>query len=305
MSLDNFKRRSPMKTPANNPMFTLFDRLPTEIRLKIWDAALPGPRVINIIERRVKRKRHSTFDPPFPRGIWSPSKAPSTLFACRESHQVASKFLIPSFACPSSIPETYFDFRVDTLYLRFNTFVFNGIYEFFFDEIESIYDTDNVRQVQNLAVFLDPEEVGTRNHQLAQILGWFGNIQKLTVVVGHFGRENDDEGDVLFIEPIDVIKTCQNYEAFSAESPQLHEILETPLAVDLVSTDELEWCLEKERQWDRMICQEMIDDGFVDDSPKDIPMPYIEYKSVVTGSLKSYLDGLRGKYQQKIEEVWQ
>src|SRR4051794_8755809 len=97
--------------PTDKPMFILFDRLPTEIRLKIWEAALPGPRVINIIERRVKRKRHSTVDPPFPTGLdegmlalWSSSKAPSTLFACRESHQVTSKFLVPSFAFASSIP---------------------------------------------------------------------------------------------------------------------------------------------------------------------------------------------------------
>jgi len=66
-------------------------------------------------------------------------------------------------------------------------------------------------------------------------------------MVGYFNRENDDEGDILFIEAIDVIKTCQNYEAFSPKSPQLHEILETPVAVNLVSKDEFERCLEEKR----------------------------------------------------------
>jgi hypothetical protein len=304
-----------MKMPTDNPMFTLFNRLPTEIRLKIWEAALPGPRVISIIERRVKRKGHSTFDPRFPTGaqegmlaLWSPSKAPSTLFACRKSHQITSKFLVPCFAFASSIPETYFDFRVDTLYLRFDTFVFHDTneddneFQYFIHELESIYDTDHVLKVRNLAISLDPGDIGARNYQLAWILSWFGNIQNLTIVVGHFDREDDGEGDILFVEAIDVLKTCQNYEAFSPIPPQLHEIPETPLAVDLVSKDELERSLEEQRQLTRCMKQEFMDQGVEVGDLGDIPMPLIEYKSVVTGGLKSYLDSLREEYQQKIEE---
>lgn len=238
--------------------------------------------------------------------LWSPSKAPPTLFACRESHQVTSKFFVPSFAFASSIPEIYFDFRVDTLYLRFDTFVFDDTNEtefgYFIDELESICDTDQVGKVRNLAVFLDPKDIGARNYQLAWILRWFGNIQKLTIVVGHFNRENDDEGDIIFIEAIDVIKTCQNYEAFSPKPPALHELLETPLAVDLVSTDELERCLEEKRQMNRVFKQELMEEGVETREMGDIPMPHIEYKSVVTGGLKSYLDSLREEYQRKIEE---
>ena len=87
------------------------------------------------------------------------------------------------------------------------------------------------------------------------------HIQKLIVVVGHFGQENDNEGDILFIEAIDVFKTCQNYEAFSPKSPQLPEILETHVAVDLVFKDELERCLEEKRQLNRVIKQEFMDQG--------------------------------------------
>ena len=94
----------PNNVASGSPMFTLFNQLPIEIRLYIWEAALPGPRV-------------TTFDPPFPKGaqdnilaLRSHSKAPSTLFACRESHSVVSKVLIPSFAFVSSIPEIYFNF---------------------------------------------------------------------------------------------------------------------------------------------------------------------------------------------------
>jgi hypothetical protein len=38
-------------------MFTLFNRLPIELRLKIWEAALPDPRVINIREKRLRKTR--------------------------------------------------------------------------------------------------------------------------------------------------------------------------------------------------------------------------------------------------------
>lgn len=121
-------------------------------------------------------------------------------------------------------------------------------------------------------------------------------------MVGHFNRENDNEGDIIFIEAIDVVKTCQDYEAFSPKPTPLHELLETPLAVDLVSTDELERCLEEKRQMNHVFKQEFLEEGVEYGEMGDIPMPHIEYRSVVTGGLKSYLDRLREEYQQKIEE---
>ncbi|KUJ08841.1 uncharacterized protein LY89DRAFT_690819 [Mollisia scopiformis] len=56
---DTFKHDSPGKTPSGGTMFTLFNRLPMELRLKIWEAALPGPRVVNIREKRLKRSRQA------------------------------------------------------------------------------------------------------------------------------------------------------------------------------------------------------------------------------------------------------
>jgi len=34
-----------------------------------------------------------------------------------------------------------------------------------------MYDIDHIRQVQNLAILLDPEEVGAYHYQLAEVLG--------------------------------------------------------------------------------------------------------------------------------------
>jgi len=125
---------------------------------------------------------------------------------------------------------------------------------------------------------LDPEEVGAYHCQLAEVLSWFGNIQKLTIVVGHFDRENDDNGDILFIEAIDVIKTRHNYETFSPKPTQLYAILEASLPVNFVSTTELERSLEEYRQRNRRFEQELKDQGVEEDEEfGDIPMPDIEY----------------------------
>jgi len=71
--------------------------------------------------------------------------------------------------------------------------------------------------------------------------------------------------------------------------------------VNFVSTTELERSLEKNRQRNRRFKQELKDEGIEEDVDLgDIPMPDIEYKSAVTGSLKSYLDILREGYQQKL-----
>ncbi|KAG9231367.1 hypothetical protein BJ875DRAFT_444147 [Amylocarpus encephaloides] len=233
MISDTLKHNDLINTPSDIPRFTLFGRLPIEIRIKIWEATLPGPRVINIREKRVKN-RHPNFDSPYLTGawnnvlaLWSDSKAPSTLFACSESYHVASRFYVPSFAFPSSIPETYFNFHIDTLYLRFDTFVFGDEnefefeFEFFLNELECMH-TDDLGRVQNLAIRLDPVDVRVCCYQLAQILGWFGNIQKLTVVVGHFDQENDDQGDITFVEPINVTMTCHNYETSSPKPHTCH-----------------------------------------------------------------------------------
>lgn len=146
----------PSNAPEGSPTFKLFDQLPPEIRLQIWEAALPGPRVIGIVERRVKRRDNRTPDTPFwcrddllaaMLALWSHSKAPSTLLACKESNQVASKCYVPSFAFAGSISETYFDFHRDTLYLRFDTFLFDDTsnWNHFAEDVESIHDIDHVR----------------------------------------------------------------------------------------------------------------------------------------------------------------
>jgi len=275
-------------TSSHALMFTIFNQLPTELWLKIWEAALPDPRVINIKQKRLKKKRAGYNI----MGVTSDAKTPSVLLACRESYSVSSKFYIPSFAPADSIPETYFDLQRDTLYLRFNTFALLSDGDWYgntMDELECLYNSANLMRIQNLAVLLDPDPdqiTNTTNpDKLANILVLFGNVKNLTVVLGHFDREGDDQGDILLMEPIDVAKTCCNYETISLETSQRQDVLDVSLNTNFVSTAELERVLEV---WKRLLEEERIEGDNL-----ALPVPQVEYKSAVTRGLKRHLDYLR------------
>jgi hypothetical protein len=115
-----------------------------------------------------------------------------------------------------------------------------------------MYDAHNFHRVQKLAILLDSKGDRDCQYQLAQVLSLFGNIRELKVVVGHFDEHSDSSGNVIFIEPLDVTKTCQNYETFSAEQLRRDEIPDLQLTVDFISTTELERHLEGRRQSDRV-----------------------------------------------------
>ncbi|KAH9204363.1 hypothetical protein DL95DRAFT_471568 [Leptodontidium sp. 2 PMI_412] len=148
--------------PSSAPsrlMFTLCNRLPIELRLKIWKDALPDPRVVNVREKRLRKTRRDHDKV----AVTSGTKGPSVLFACPESYSVASKFYIPS----------------ETM-----------------DELECLYDSANLKRVQNLAVLLnpDPDQITNiaRPDRLANILFLFGHVKNLTLILGHFDQEGDD-----------------------------------------------------------------------------------------------------------------
>jgi hypothetical protein len=167
--------------------------------------------------------------------------------------------------------------------------------------ILALHDVADFRQVQRLALFLNWEETNY-HEQLAQVLGWFGHIRELIVVVGHFNRELDNHGDIVFYEPLDVTKTCYNYENFSLERPY-DKTPDVPLAMDFVSTIDLGKELEKWRHMHRNLLKEDLKDLGLDEcEDRSIPIPQIEYKLVVTNALEQHLEGLRKGFQQKRKE---
>ena len=89
-------------------IFTLFSKFPAELQLKIWEIAMPGPRIIKI------GLLWELGD--FPLYQKSP-KVPSLLHACHDSRAVAIKKIKPHFENASRMP-IYCDFENDTIHFE-------------------------------------------------------------------------------------------------------------------------------------------------------------------------------------------
>jgi hypothetical protein len=91
-------------------IFTFFPKLPTELRLIVWEMALPGER---ILESRFYYNPDKTL-------CWCllPSeRSPATLFACRESRTIGLKYYQPLTEEGIAKPWVqYFDPKFDTLF---------------------------------------------------------------------------------------------------------------------------------------------------------------------------------------------
>ncbi|OBT80025.1 hypothetical protein VF21_01189 [Pseudogymnoascus sp. 05NY08] len=101
--------------------FKFFPKLPTEIRLMVWDFCLPGPRVVDVRMRRrfVRVSTRKVFN--FPRFI-SSLDHPVILHICSESRSLALKHYELSF--PNTMKtktvispaRIYIDFSIDTVW---------------------------------------------------------------------------------------------------------------------------------------------------------------------------------------------
>lgn len=178
--------------------------------------------------------------------VTSDTKALFILFAYQESYFITSKFYIPSFAFSDLIPEIYFNFQRNTLYLCFNIFAlfpWNNYYSQTINELEYLYNSANLKHIQNLAVLLDPDSDQITNiarpSRLANILVLFSNIKNLILILGHFNQEGNNQGNILFIKLINIIKTYYNYKNISWELCQYRNILNMPLNTNFVFIAEL------------------------------------------------------------------
>ncbi|KAE8454594.1 hypothetical protein EG329_000217 [Mollisiaceae sp. DMI_Dod_QoI] len=94
----------PKRSGIPGQEFSPFSRLPKELRILIWEAAIPDPRIL-----------HLGFYGDS--GLRSQTPSPSLLSVCRESLEVMSKFYTKTFGTVLSAPITWFDFQRDTLYI--------------------------------------------------------------------------------------------------------------------------------------------------------------------------------------------
>ncbi|TGO46600.1 hypothetical protein BCON_0316g00110 [Botryotinia convoluta] len=102
---------------ANTPSFPQFRRFPKEIRLSVWERAIPEPRIVHIVRDAVTRAMKSyTSIPAIPR-------------VNHESFPVASKHYHRAFSCCNPVQDkpdedtlyVWFDFERDFLLIDYDT----------------------------------------------------------------------------------------------------------------------------------------------------------------------------------------
>ncbi|CAG8959828.1 hypothetical protein HYFRA_00001736 [Hymenoscyphus fraxineus] len=154
-------RQPPRNIRVAPTSFHPFGRLPLELRLDIWQHALPGPRIVDLKTQvapshigstRVRSDKAITtsssntqtaiavpdvpefsmddiFDASIrPRdrhsryGFRTDCPAPVLLYVCRESYAVVAKFYTPMFNTPNVYATIWFDPTIDTLLINDETF---------------------------------------------------------------------------------------------------------------------------------------------------------------------------------------
>jgi len=179
--------------------FHRFGDLPVEVRLDIWELALPGPRIVHLKMKPLKvdpfiRAGHVSSSWPITPETpleFSESETSSELdnfeaereelkraavvnmepntstfdefYIAHEAYEVASKFYTKAFSAHCALPTTWFDFKRDTLLLapdNDKTFCLNyDPYNNFVEEFLARLHKNERLLVENVAVNLKGEQV--------------------------------------------------------------------------------------------------------------------------------------------------
>ncbi|PVH80987.1 hypothetical protein DL98DRAFT_654413 [Cadophora sp. DSE1049] len=153
-------------------------------------------------------------------GLYSDQPIPVTLLVYRESHDTSSKVYTRSFSMLGALPQTYFSFEFDTVYLDWNSFE-----DYLNDEevlqLLSYLGSDELAKAQNLALCeaMVSYKADFELH-LCLILAEFGHVKKVTIVVQKFVDSGlpasmycqQAATQMVFVDPIDIVvdSTCSS-----------------------------------------------------------------------------------------------
>jgi hypothetical protein len=318
--------------------FTQFRDLPKEIRLMIWEAALPGPRIVNVLQRPLKKTigeweeetglSWPILPPPEPDddedreweqngirseildalgkfwddydgyregqliGIATKCPPPQILFVCRESYNVVKAQYTQAFTTLGSTAGIWFNFTLDTLYLRYDNFGHykqqdrgNSVNEL--AEALNRFPIDDADKVQNVAIFLDRVDFPSRPtaEQLSGSLACFlrspfHGVRKLSLVAKNYARvgrdfEGDTYGGISLIDPVDdvIIIGDMDEEQIPWKSLEYH----TPDT----------WCSDLSLE---LVEEELLHDLVGDPMSLDWKPPKFELKVAVSDEILEQLD---------------
>jgi hypothetical protein len=104
--------------------FHLFPKLPSELRIKVWNLALSFPRVVTVSCLREREQSDSTRR--FTKAFVSRTPVPALLHTCRESRLEGFLTYEPMFKSDRSPSYTYVSIEHDTIHAEDSMLVFMG-----------------------------------------------------------------------------------------------------------------------------------------------------------------------------------
>ncbi|THV49245.1 hypothetical protein BGAL_0205g00230 [Botrytis galanthina] len=180
-----------MSFAANTPSFPQFRRFPKEIRLSIWECAIPKPRIVHIVQDAATRAMKSY------------TSIPAILHVNHESLSVASKRYRRAFRCckpgqdkpDEDTSYVWFDFERDFLLIDYNMTgelwaspedrLDNSTNPLLYTTVRWIPD-DDVKRIRNLAWYINLSYVAQDEH----IWRFFTGLRQWFLVEELMGSEN-------------------------------------------------------------------------------------------------------------------
>jgi len=161
--------------------FEIFSSLPTEIRLKIWNHAAPGPRVVKVSYSSCLQRYISDCPPPIILHINQESRSEAMLKYHRLSLGIQDN------------PEIYVDLSIDTVYVSGLAHLRDYYLQPFMYELANSSDRHTIRK---LAVDQRAWNDLCENGWIAKLCGMRSLVEVVMVI--EFGR--DFEGDIAFLQ---------------------------------------------------------------------------------------------------------
>ncbi|KAH8597318.1 hypothetical protein B0O99DRAFT_618526 [Bisporella sp. PMI_857] len=293
--------------PEASTTFPQFSLLPAELRDKVWEFALPGPRIIYLYEFNTRshgcsrvwsnKPNHSSGNAAFYdldnpsdsdhvsitrtigpcHGFKSVGSTIPLMFACKEAYNIGVKTYPLSFGTTTSFPATRFNFEIDTLYIARKRF----------NPLPSLNDCIvDVTKVLNIAIDAKVLDYHWDDslEEIATLLRLFGNVRNLYLAIKYHGETH---GNLTGVHYIDL---CENPE-YAVSSHELHAATKRILQENGMYLEDLEYYLDT--------MNELLGEfGLEEERQKDLgsdgnptwQLPNVEVKLITTAARKDILE---------------
>ncbi|KAH6674881.1 hypothetical protein B0J14DRAFT_665136 [Halenospora varia] len=272
--------RGPLAT-GNQCQFSRFNDLPGEIRNQIWEAALPGTRIVDIQMRPLRTYAGSVAEPQtklLAQAFVAPESLPPGLNerVSLWSEEVTNREQpVEDRRSQSSTTSEIEDYtQKDVMVPAYKNFIVG------YHSKQSFPQTfDKVKHVAILPDAYGPRVALLLEERLAQLLvEHFRGLERLTIVVKDH-RTDVSLAENRLIEPIDVQATLAAYKRFMVDNGQYYVVIPNQQSLRYLRIDE-----------DALAEIVASQDEYFEPSGIPPKLPVIDYKMVLTKELQDELD---------------